>query len=219
KVTPPPCPTPPLGTLSPAPPTGPKNVAPPHENADSKHGSGISTGAIIGIALGSVALVTLVACLIFILHRRKRTKSKQMVETKRSQDPGNPSPNQYNLRPATSSTLRSTRSESEVDSITPLSASNSTARRNSLRLTVKDAQLLAHTYRAMLSNNNMNGEDVPQTNQRSLYSDELLKRELAAEGRGVKNVSTSPAIVVVNSDQIGRNSMTADHSEHSETNE
>ncbi|ORX96783.1 hypothetical protein K493DRAFT_314351 [Basidiobolus meristosporus CBS 931.73] len=200
-------------------PTGNNDISIPHaERRGDNQESGISAGAIIGITLGAVAFVTIVALALFFIHRRKKNRANRVTEVNHGEKPRALPPSQYIPRPATSGTLRSTSSESEVDSISPLSASNSGTRRSSLRLTVKDAQILAHTYRAMLSNQggSSNGEDTLQNNPRGLYSDELLKRELAAEGRGVKNVSTSPAIVVVNSDEMGRKSMTADHSEHEE---
>ncbi|ORX84103.1 hypothetical protein K493DRAFT_343781 [Basidiobolus meristosporus CBS 931.73] len=61
---------------------------------------------------------------------------------------------------------------------------------NSLRLTVKDARMIADTYRQLLRKPSWSGRDI-ETPQRtkSYYSDELMKRELAAEGTGVKHVT------------------------------
>ncbi|KAK9721724.1 hypothetical protein K7432_003191 [Basidiobolus ranarum] len=218
---------PPANSSSPTPTKGPPTSTglskstntngSPQENYNDSSKPSLSTGAIIGIILGSIGLVTLVACVLLLIHRRKKSKAKEMLEANQSRAIHNPpSIREPIIRPLTSSTLQSDSSMSEVDFGTPLSSSDSVNRRSSLRLTVKDARLLSHTYRAMLSNNSLNGEETAQNNQRSLYSDELLRRELAAEGRGVKNVSTSPAIVVVNSDQMERDSMTADHSDHNE---
>ncbi|KAK9760590.1 hypothetical protein K7432_015244 [Basidiobolus ranarum] len=61
---------------------------------------------------------------------------------------------------------------------------------NSLRLTAKDARMIADTYRQLLRKPSWSGKDI-ETLQRtnSHYSDELMRRELEAEGTGVKHVT------------------------------
>ncbi|KAK9767847.1 hypothetical protein K7432_002029 [Basidiobolus ranarum] len=79
---------------------------------------------------------------------------------------------------------------------------------DSLRLTVKDAQLIADTYRRLLRKPSWTEEEGRELGKRNTYTDELLRRELEAEGTGVKQVSTAPTIVIVNEEQkLNRQSM------------
>ncbi|ORY03793.1 hypothetical protein K493DRAFT_334152 [Basidiobolus meristosporus CBS 931.73] len=77
-----------------------------------------------------------------------------------------------------------------------------------LRLTVKDAQLIAETYRRLLRKPSWNADEGKDLAKRNTYTDELLRRELQADGKGVKQVNTAPTIIVVNEEQkLNRTSM------------
>ncbi|ORX96198.1 hypothetical protein K493DRAFT_407323 [Basidiobolus meristosporus CBS 931.73] len=180
----------------------------PSLGAQNSSSNNLSAGAISGITVGSVAGITIIACLVYFLRRRRRNQAHCYVaNTDTDSDP---------------SLVRSLHSSSadapdlEVDAAMEMAEPSSPVRRNSLRLTVKGAQELAHAYRKMLTNQEMAEESPAQNQTRILYSDELLRRELAADGHGVKYVSTAPAIVVMGDDQQSLHSMAANTSDSSE---
>ncbi|ORX88866.1 hypothetical protein K493DRAFT_73732 [Basidiobolus meristosporus CBS 931.73] len=190
-------------------------TTPGHSGPNNDESSGLSVGAICGIAVGSVLFVTTIACLIYFI-RRKRGGHKQGYDFQLESESGSGVNGYAALGPTNLGTARDNTSNSDADSTLPMTESLSPGKRSSLCLTVKDAQELAHAYRKMLTNKDATEETPQTTQQRSLYSDELLRRELAADGHGVKNVSTTPAIVVVD-DQVNGHGMTADPSEPDST--
>ncbi|ORX94582.1 hypothetical protein K493DRAFT_301984 [Basidiobolus meristosporus CBS 931.73] len=89
-----------------------------------------------------------------------------------------------------------------------LSPTDERSKPMSLCLTVKDAQLIADTYRRLLRKPSWNEDDIKEFGKRNTYTDELMRRELEAEGKGVKHVNTAPTLVVVNEEQkVDRRSM------------
>ncbi|KAK9716834.1 hypothetical protein K7432_006643 [Basidiobolus ranarum] len=194
-------------STSPSPSSSSFSYGPTNPSVQTQGTSGLSAGAIGGIAVGSVLLVTIVACLFYILRRRRRNQLAK---------PGLGTNSDHNSSHVIVNAVSDNNSDNDVDGQLQMAEASSPVKRNSLRLTVKGAQELAHAYRKMLTNQDAIEDSQPSSQQRNLYSDELLRRELAAEGHGVKNVSTSPAIVVVGEDQNSLCSMTADTTDSSE---
>ncbi|ORY00791.1 hypothetical protein K493DRAFT_335228 [Basidiobolus meristosporus CBS 931.73] len=176
--------------------------SPATQNSSSTN---LSAGAISGITVGSVAGVTIIACLVYFFRRRRRNQASS-YETKAEIDSG----------PTMACNSSADTSGPDTDVTMEMAEPPNPIKRNSLRLTVKGAQELAHTYRKMLTNQETVEESSTQNQPRTLYSDELLRRELAADGHGVKYVSTAPAIVVMGDDQQSLRSMTADTSDSRE---
>ncbi|KAK9710777.1 hypothetical protein K7432_008222 [Basidiobolus ranarum] len=97
---------------------------------------------------------------------------------------------------------------SSLVSDSQLSPTDERSKPMSLCLTVKDAQLIADTYRRLLRKPSWNEDDINELGRRNTYTDELLRRELESEGKGVKQVRTAPTIVLVHEAQrVDRRSM------------
>ncbi|ORY01565.1 hypothetical protein K493DRAFT_334940 [Basidiobolus meristosporus CBS 931.73] len=157
-------------------------------NPPSATGGGLSGGAIAGISVGSAVAFLLLGLAVFIARRRSKNPRGRYVNEKMNTE--------YDGKGGSVYLRRGNTSASDVNSLSPLAGALDPPKRHSLRLTVKDAQLLAHHYRNMLTTKAWSGSSSEA--QGTTYSDELLRRELAAEGRGVRMVNNAPAIVVVN---------------------
>ncbi|ORX88571.1 hypothetical protein K493DRAFT_77095 [Basidiobolus meristosporus CBS 931.73] len=167
---------------------------------DTNSSSGrLSAGAIVGVSIGCVIAGVLAATALFVIVRRKQSTTKRgSLNEKPLVPPFNPFSDNNNFSTTTiEDSTHSTKS--------PI-CNMEDASRSSLRLTVKDAQMIADTYRRLLRKPSWNSSDLEELTTQNSYSDELLRRELEAEGHGVKQVSTGPAIVVTPEDELIRKS-------------
>ncbi|KAK9723277.1 hypothetical protein K7432_002074 [Basidiobolus ranarum] len=166
---------------------------PQEPNLPSNEHNGLSTGAIASITIGSILAFLIIGAILFVLRKRSN-RQRRVGYTNEKMNP------RYSDQNGSIYLQRGNTSASEVDSLSPLADTPDTPKRHSLRLTVKDAQLLAHHYRSMLTKKTWGSSGAES--QGTSYSDELLRRELAAEGCDVRLVNNAPGIVIVNEDGI-----------------